>query len=263
LVLNFQAPYPAERAAKLLPTADAIMVMNEFQREHFTRMGARADRIWRCHWMVDWDAYAAKARSPEQRRYDAVYCSRLSRTKTPLAVAFMEALQELLPERPKMRALVVGYGRGLQTVEETAERVNAAAGRKVVEIKTGVFDTAQFFGDAQVVVGGHYVAIEGMAAGAHVIGAGYDGVFGLVSPENLEVGTEQSFGDHITPITGVIRDDATLVPRLRDSLRQAFENVAGWKDSPSPYARPVFRREDAIEVVEREFVKTARGTGSA
>ena len=40
LILNFQAAFPAERAAKLLPAANSIMVMNEYQREHFTRMGA-------------------------------------------------------------------------------------------------------------------------------------------------------------------------------------------------------------------------------
>lgn len=259
LVLTFAAPFPAKRVQRFLGAADSVMVMNQYQKRHFVAMGAPADRTWQSYWMMDWAAYEKLAKPWADRKYDAVYCSRLSGTKGPLAVAFLDGLRALLPERPDLRAAVVGEGRLMPQVREAVDRFNSAAGRNAAEIVTGVLDTAPIFADARVVSGGNYVSIEGIAAGAAAIGAGYDGVFGVVDPDNLEDAAEQYFGDHCTPITGVERQEERLVGDYRDAFRGCLMNgEPEWLRSLRSQARHLFCREEAVDIVEREFAKAAR-----
>jgi hypothetical protein len=145
----------------------------------------------------------------------------------------------------------------MSKVQEAVSRLNAAAGRTACEIRTDVVDTSPIFGDARLVVGGNYVCIEAMASGAQAIGAGYDGVFGLVSMGNLKDGAEQYFGDHMTPITGVERDDRLFVNQLVDAIPKGLEAGMGSTDLEG-HARSMFRREEGIEIIEREFANLRR-----
>jgi hypothetical protein len=103
------------------------------------------------------------------------------------------------------------------------------------------------------VAGGNYVCIEGLAAGANVVGAGYDGVFGVVDASNLLDATDQYFGDHITPITGEERVENQLANRFETSLRKALSA----KPDPDIQAKAkgLFRREDVVVDLEKEFMK--------
>lgn len=250
LVLNLNAPFKPSRVARYLQQAQAITVMNEYQRDYYVRMGADADRITRLYWMVDWDHFEGQAAPFARRPAVIAYCSRLSGTKAPLALAFLQAAKELRSDMPGLRVQIVGRGSRAGEVREAVRRANSEAGEAFASLLGDVFDTAGIFGSCRLVAGGNYACIEALASGAYAVGAGYDGVYGLVTADNLEEAAEQYFGDHMTPITGVDRDDTRLVEDFARALRAAL--LSG--DSPAAgllaHARCLFRREEAVVPLE-------------
>ncbi|MGC8669429.1 MAG: glycosyltransferase [Chthonomonadales bacterium] len=253
LVLNLNAPFKASRVCRYLGQARAITVMNEYQRRYYANLGADAQRITRLYWMVDWDHFEECAKPFAERPPNIAYCSRLSGTKAPLAVAFVEAAQALRSEVPDLRVQIVGRGSHLRQVQEAVQRRNAEIGAPFAGVLADVLDTAPIFGSCRLVAGGNYACIEALAAGAHAVGAGYDGVYGLVTAQNLEEAAEQYFGDHMTPITGVDRDERLLVGHFTQALRAALTEPR----PPDPVlltnARRLFRREEAVLPLERVF----------
>ncbi len=253
MVLTLAAPFPAKRVERYLPFAEGVMVMNEYQRDYYIKMGAKPESLFRTYWMMNWDVFESGAKKWEEREFDAVYCSRLSSTKAPLAIAFLQASKRMLRDYPKMRVAVIGNGRHLSKVQQALKEFNAAAKDVRAKLFTEVLDSAPYFQNSRTVAGGNYVCIEGLAAGANVVGAGYDGVFGVVDASNLLDATDQYFGDHITPITGEERVENQLANRFETSLRKALSA----KPDPDIQAKAkgLFRREDVVVDLEKEFMK--------
>jgi hypothetical protein len=251
LIITLSAPFAEKRIARFLPHSHALMVMNEYQRRYFLQMETNPDRFFRSYWILDWDLYSKQSLPWRERKYDAIYCSRLSSTKAPLAIAFLQALGQMFSKRNDLRVCIIGNGRHLTKIQTAVDALRRITESDNISIITDVLDTAPYFGNAKVVSGGNYVSIEGLAAGAISIGAGYDGVFGMVTCSNLQDAAEQYFGDHITPITGVERKEEILVSQFERELRRAFQT------EPAPEldlaARSLFRREDAILSLEKEF----------
>ncbi len=78
-------------------------------------------------------------------------------------------------------------------------------------------------------------------------------MFGVVDASNLLDATDQYFGDHITPITGEERVENQLANRFETSLRKALSA----KPDPDIQAKAkgLFRREDVVVDLEKEFMK--------
>ena len=254
MVLNLNAPFKASRVVRYLGAAQAITVMNEYQRRYFVSLGAEPERITRLYWMVDWDHFEQYAGPYSERPLRIAYCSRLSSTKAPLAVSFLEAAAALRSEMPELSIQIIGRGSHVGSVRNAVDRHNAAAGAPFATLHTDVFDTAKAFATCRLVAGGNYVCIEALAAGAHAVGAGYDGVYGLVTTANLEEAAEQYFGDHMTPITGVERDEGSLVERFAIALRSALLNGDGPAPELRAQARRLFRSQDAVLPLEQALM---------
>ncbi len=165
MVLTLAAPFPAKRVERYLPFAEGVMVMNEYQRDYYIKMGAKPESLFRTYWMMNWDVFESGAKKWEEREFDAVYCSRLSSTKAPLAIAFLQASKRMLRDYPKMRVAVIGNGRHLSKVQQALKEFNAAAKDVRAKLFTEVLDSAPYFQNSRTVAGGELRMHRGIGGG--------------------------------------------------------------------------------------------------
>jgi glycosyltransferase involved in cell wall biosynthesis len=125
-----------------------------------------------------------------------LHVSRLSPTKSPVAVALAQAAERLVALSPDLAVLLVGSGEDEAAVRDTAARANVRIGKAVVRALGARGDIPDLMRLATVVVGTGTVALEAMASGRPVIAAGKGGLVGLLTPQTFPGARKTLFGDH-------------------------------------------------------------------
>lgn len=130
----------------------------------------------------------------EDPPFRVVYIGRLSSRKGQLALALIEAIGEFTRSGIDAELTILGGGSLMKEVRHGADADTRMAGRQRVRVLGTVVDPAPVVGQAHVVVGAGYAALEAIMQGRAVIGAGFNG-FGVVDEENLLVARGANFGD--------------------------------------------------------------------
>jgi glycosyltransferase involved in cell wall biosynthesis len=156
-----------------------------------------------------------------------LHVSRFSPTKSPVALALVEAAERLVAAHPGLVILLVGAGEDEDTVRRAAERTNLRIGRAAVRTLGARTDVPDLMRLARVVVGTGTVALEAMASGRPVVAAGKSGFVGSVTPQSFEAARETFFGDHGRPArTGAAALAVAVTELLGDGRR--CDALAAW-----------------------------------
>lgn len=240
---------PAYRAAQ------AVVAMNETNLGTLESLGVPKKKLRLARLIVDWDYYSAREAEvgKPKDQFLVTYCSRLSRLKGPLAFKFLVAGAKLAREVPELRMQVVGAGRYLWPVRILARSVNRPLGEGRCRVLGDKRDVSEVFARSHVVVGAGYVAVEALAAGCLVVGAGFCGCYGLVTSQELASAVAANFGDNWA---GGNDGSAEL---FLAALRQAYEVWRGGGDPElCPSAKATFALEAVAPTLEAIFQEVLR-----
>ncbi|MBT9259156.1 MAG: glycosyltransferase family 4 protein [Clostridiales bacterium] len=189
---------------------DAVVAISPEVRRHLVdHLGAPAERIHVVPNGVDTGHFRPPKEEPEGLHI--VHVSRLDETIAP-ALSLVEAVRELRPHFPDLRATIAGDGRQRGVVE--------AAARGVVAMAGAVADPLPLLQEAFAVVGAGRAVLEAMACGRPVIVAGQGGLGGILSPDNWRALSETNFSGRGSgrPLTGKALAEE-LRPLLSDRER--------------------------------------------
>ncbi|MBE3589560.1 MAG: glycosyltransferase [Firmicutes bacterium] len=171
---------------------DVTIAVSAEVKEHLVeRLGAPEERVRVIPNGVDTEHFAPAAAPPpvEGAAPDdgpvIVHVSRLDEVLEP-ALALCDAAAALAPRWPRLRALIVGGGRGEAAVAARAREANARAGREVVRLVGARPDPLPYLQRADAVVAAGRAALEAMACGRPLIVAGAGGLAGWAAPETWE-----------------------------------------------------------------------------
>lgn len=168
---------------KLFLKAGRVVVMNENLLRVYTIDPDVADRFVMSRLPVTW---------PPNARYEPRvaegygYCSRLSTRKAPRCEAWLRAIAAIGPSR----AVVIGDGDEAPRLKRAAEGLGLD-----VEWWGEVPNAAARFAELDVVAGAGYVAVEAIAAGCAVVGLGFEGCYGAITPGTLADAMAWNYGD--------------------------------------------------------------------
>ena len=196
LVMNIHSKRDMRAGAEAVAYASRVVAMNKGTADHLrAQLPEYAHKVHQSVLPVDCTHF-----SPEPREdtpdFTVVHCCRLSRTKGAQVFATMSAVQALLPELPDLRLMVVGgVGDRLRKVRDAAARINVARDTMAVTAPGQVDDPRPYLQQADLVLGAGYVALEALAMNRRVLGVGFEGVWGLVDPENFGQAQAANFGD--------------------------------------------------------------------
>lgn len=130
----------------------------------------------------------------DERHFRIVYVGRLSQRKGRLALSLLEAFRTFSKDVPEARLSIMGDGSLIGEVRRQASRYNRERGETVAEVLGSVPNPSPIVGEAHVVVGASYAALEAIMQGVAVIGAGFWG-YGTIDEENLFDAMKPNFGD--------------------------------------------------------------------
>ncbi len=135
---------------------------------------------------------------PHTSAADAItvtYMARLTRTKGPCALDLIEAWPRLVNLVGNLKLVIVGDGRLLRQTRRKAAQVNKELALPHIQVPGGTLNPEPVFENTDILLGAGYTALQGLAWGCTVIGMGYAGLFGLLTPENIEEAIRANFGD--------------------------------------------------------------------
>ncbi|AZN29017.1 glycosyltransferase [Flaviflexus salsibiostraticola] len=163
--------------------------------------------------------------------------------------AAIDAVSSLAGEFP-IRLLVVGDGPALSRIRERAERVNAQAGRLVVECSGQMNDASDAYESADVVVGMGSSILRAMSFGKPVIVQGDTGFTRLLTPETVDEFLWRGFYG----IGG--NGAADLIPALRSVLSQPSlrSDLSAWNRD---LVTARFSLSGAADTLERLYRRVA------
>ncbi|NIS74269.1 MAG: glycosyltransferase [Deltaproteobacteria bacterium] len=145
--------------------------------------------------------------------------SRFERKKTGPAKTLIDSLKEVEKSIPGITAVLVGPGDDIDMLRERGAETNAALGRDAVKVLGFRKDIRELLSVARLVVGTGKAAIEAMACGKPLIGAGRYGTVGLVTRDRAQVAEDTHFGD-------LGEADPFTVNHLSGEMMRLFENPA-------------------------------------
>jgi len=158
------------------------------------------------------------------------YVARLTRTKGPYALALIDAWPQLVNSVGNLKLVIVGKGRLLYQARRKAAQVNRQLQSRCIQVPGAVLDPEPVFANTDILLGAGYTALQGLAWGCAVIGLGYFGLFGLLTPENIEEAIAANFGDTAAHWPQV---DSQL---LADQILAAYQQLT----EPDDWIEPVF-----------------------
>lgn len=163
--------------------------------------------------------------------------------------AAIDAVSSLAEEFP-IRLLLVGDGPALSRIRERAERVNAQAGRLVVECSGQMNDASDAYESADVVVGMGSSILRAMSFGKPVIVQGDTGFTRLLTPETVDEFLWRGFYG----IGG--NGAADLIPALRSVLSQPSlrSDLSAWNRD---LVTARFSLSGAADTLERLYQRAA------
>jgi len=239
-----------------------VVVVSEASRRNLTEgFGLPAERVVRSMIGVDCVRFRPESRDlaleeelgMRRGAPRVVHVSRFSHSKAPVARAAAAAMEELDKRVPGVELVLVGEGPEERKVARAAEWMNEHLGRRAVFFLGGRTDIPRLLSLADVVVGTASVALEAMACGKPVVGAGKGGYFGIVGPGNLGRAEESCFADH--KAYEKIRPEllaADLMRLLGDREEAARVGAFGRREAESRYSAPQLAGE--VEGIYRELL---------
>jgi len=238
LVMSLHSITDLTRSMAAVEYARSLVVLSENARQTYAaRYPALADKLRLIRLPVDLDRFRPGEQDDDTTR--VLYLGRLTRTKGSVALDLVEAIALLLPQFGNMLLTVVGTGSQLKLVRRKASELNRWLGRQVIEVVGATAHPERFISSAEIVVGAGYCALEALAGNCKVIGLGVAGLFGLVTPDNVNEAIAANFGD-----TGAAWAEIDP-PLLADQIRQACE-----RSEPDPqWARKVLQAQFAPDKV--------------
>ncbi|MBV6458924.1 MAG: hypothetical protein HONBIEJF_02063 [Fimbriimonadaceae bacterium] len=223
---------------KLFLKARRVVVMNENLMRVYTIDQDVADRFVMSRLPVTWPA---NARHEPRKAQVFGYCSRLSTRKAPRCEAWLHAIARIRPAR----AVVIGDGDEAPRLRRVAEDLGIG-----VEWWGEVPNASARFVELDVVAGAGYVAVEAIAAGAAVVGLGFEGCFGAVTTATLSDAMAWNYGDQSPE---PLPDDAATVER---ELRKA---AAALESGAAAEVAKLCELEYRDEIVARKMVEIYSG----
>lgn len=177
-----------------------------------------------------------------------LHVSRLNATKSTVALALAEAAPALAAAVPGVTVLIAGDGESREQVQAAADAANARIGRQAVRLLGMRNDVPALLRLARAAVGTASVAMEAMASGVPVVGAGKFGFVGAVTPETFDAANAVCFGDHAAtqPVTVAALAD-TLLPLLADPTRS--QTLGAWSRELMVEQFSVERMVDQVEAL--------------
>ncbi len=199
-----------------------------------------------------------RPRSPGEG-FNVVYVGRLSQRKGQLALDVMAAFRSLLERNRRARLTILGDGTLLRAVRQRVARLNRERGEEVVRAPGSLADPSPVVGNAHLVIGAGYAALEALMQGLAVIGAGFWG-FGPISENNVHEAIMTNSGD-----------SGGEWPMNVESFRHALEELhAGWTGGRRErywHLDRLIEAQHSIDAVARDaarlYEELLRGTRSA
>lgn len=182
---------------------------------------------------------------PVGEAFNLVYVGRLSQRKGRLALTLLEAFRRFSGEVPQARLTILGDGSLLGRVRREAGDYNRARGTTVVRVLGAVPEPAPVVGEAHVVIGAGYAALEALMQGIAVIGAGFRG-WGPVASDDVLEAIKTNCGD-----------SAGDWPATTDTFQAALEQLhACWREGRN--RERYWRLDRIIAPIHRIDVVAAR-----
>ncbi len=121
------------------------------------------------------------------------YVSRMDESRALVARHLVEIAPKLRERIPNIQILIAGGGDVFDEIHAQAEKVNADAGERFVEMTGARTDINEIVAAGDVFVGVSRAALEAMAAERATVVAGNEGYIGLFDESKLELARESNF----------------------------------------------------------------------
>lgn len=227
-----------------LEQARAVVVLNQNLRDWVTvQYPSLADKLFLSHKLVDRELFHPPASRPADG-YRIACLSRLSRSKGQIARVALQAAAALQAEIPGLELTVVGLGSQLGRLKALARELNRAADREFVSVPGGTREPERVLHHADLVLAAGFSATEALACHCQLLGVGFQGLYGLVTPANLDEALAWNFGDtgaHHTPVTPEL-----VAAQIREAYARRGE-PRDWIEGP---LASILDAEDAIRGLE-------------
>jgi glycosyltransferase involved in cell wall biosynthesis len=213
-----------------------VITVSPSLRDHLIHcMGLQAERVVDTAVGIDVERFSDAPVSPDVLSAVGLaggetvllHVSRLSATKSWVALSLVKAAPRLVAMCPALVVLIVGGGEHEAKLRKAAARVNRGLARDVVRVLGPRDDVPELLRSARVVVGTATVVLEAMASGRPAVAAGKYGFVGTVTPATFAAARETFFGDH-GPSRGRSRKqlEGAVMALLRDD--EACRSLGKW-----------------------------------
>ncbi len=122
-----------------------------------------------------------------------LYMSRLDDNLADAAVVAMDATSKLSKRCPNAMLLIAGDGKRFASVKTRAKQINSQHDNDIIRCLGFVLDTPSLYAVSDIVIGMSRVALEAMATAKPVIIFGPLGIFGPVSPLNVNALEQRNY----------------------------------------------------------------------
>jgi len=171
-------------------------------------------------------------------------------TLTPTyALALIEAWPRLVSSVGNLKLVIIGNGRLLYQARRKAAQVNRQLQSRCIQVPGAVLDPEPILANTDILLGAGYTALQGLAWGCAVIAIGYAGLFGLLTPENIEEAIAANFGDTAAHWPQV---DSQL---LAEQILAAHQQLAKPRDWTKPVLDQHFNPARIAEDLEGLFAE--------
>lgn len=141
---------------------------------------------------VDWSSLQKEFDIPEDS-FKVVYVSRIDKDRELILKSILEVLPKLNNNIEKLKFFIVGGGNILDSVKQSANAINKAAGKNSVIAVGPRTDINKFTAMADLFIGFGRSSLEGMSSSKPTIIAGNQGYIGLLDESNIETAIKTNF----------------------------------------------------------------------
>ncbi|HHX10334.1 MAG TPA: glycosyltransferase family 4 protein [Firmicutes bacterium] len=178
---------------------DRTIAISEVIRQYIVReFGFDADKITVIPNGIDvgvFNPHAHRTRAETRQALDIAenvdaviaYVSRMDGDLAHAAVVAAETVSELSRKYPDIMLLVAGDGSDFGIVKTKADEINSRLDREVIRCLGFVLDIPSLLAATDIVLGMSRAALEAMAMAKPVVIFGPEGIFGPVSPDNIDM----------------------------------------------------------------------------
>ena len=150
-----------------------------------------------------------------------VYCSRLSASKSHIALDFLKNFENLLSSNKNIYALITGDGTHYSTINSLATKINLKYGKKIFMLGF-IFDVSKYYNASEFIIGTGRVALESLACNKPLLAYGLLGYSGIVSSKNINYMLKTNFSDHTSFLNKNIQVLTSLSNDMQLLLSDSF-----------------------------------------